>query len=235
MNSQNDNQANKGYQNTETFDKSPYVSQMEIILRGIVSAYNLMLLPEYELIENHEEKITGRLYVDFLDDDIFREKMNLGDYHFHPETPSYNENYKQIGYSDMKVRVTKKINGFMNTTKADYIIECKRLDGGLSLNREYLAEGIIRFITEKYTAKNKHNVSAMVGFLVKKFDIAKNIAKINQLAIDEKININSISPIAPFKISDSFTESYYSQHTTVSGKKAEIYHLMLDFSDKIKM
>ena len=82
MNSQNDNQVNKGYQSKETFDKSPYVPQMEIILRG-------------------------------------------------------------------------------------------------------------------------------VGFLVKKFNILANITKINQLAIDEKIQINSISPIVPHKISEQFTESYY--------------------------
>jgi hypothetical protein len=186
VNSQNGNQTYHGYQGTETFDKSPYIPQMKIILRGIISAYNLMLQPQYSSIENHEEKITGRLHVDFLDDDEFRENQNLGDYHFFPESPSYNEDYKQIGFSDIKVRVTKKINAF-NTTKADYIIECKRLDGGLPLNREYLTEGIMRFVEEKYTSKNKHNVSAMLGFVVKKINIVKNIAKINQLAIDEKM------------------------------------------------
>lgn len=234
MDSQNKNQSYQGYQSIKTFDKSHYIPQMEIILRAIIAAYNSMLRPEYSKIENHEEKITGRLHVDFLDDDEFRESMNLGDYHFFPETPSYNESYKQIGFSDIKVRVTKKISGFINTTKADYIIECKRLDGGLSLNREYLKEGIIRFVEEKYTAKNKHNISAMLGFIVKKISIMENIAKINQLAIDEKIRINTVSPIVSQQIDHSFINSYYSKHTTISGKEAEIYHLMLDFSSKMK-
>jgi hypothetical protein len=232
VNSQNGDQLHKDYQDKETFDKRHYIPQMEIILRGIISAYNLMMLPHYSMIENHEEKITGRLYIDFLDDDDFRGNLDFGDYHFFPETPSYNEEFKQIGYSDIRVRVTKKMNAF-NTTKADYIIECKRLDGGLSLNREYLKEGIMRFVDEKYTAQNKHNVSAMLGFVVRKIEILKNITKINQLAIDENIGINTISHLDFFQIDDVFKESYQSKHTTISNKEAKIYHLMLDFSDKI--
>ena len=72
----------------------------------------------------------------------FRENLNFEDYHFYPEVPSYDGNFIQRGYSDIRVRVVKKIQAF-KTTKADYIIECKRLDGGLPLNREYLKEGIM--------------------------------------------------------------------------------------------
>lgn len=233
MNSQNDNQVNKGYQSKETFDKSHYQSQMLPILRGIISAYHLVLKIDYAKIENLEDKITGRLLIDFLEEDDFRKEMALENYRFIPESATYDDEYNQIGYTDIRVLVNHKISGF-KTTKADYIIECKRLDGSKSLNKKYITNGIYRFVHELYTKSNIHKISAMLGFVVKKINNAENIAKINQLAIDEKIQINSISPIVPHKISEQFTESYYSRHTTVLGKKAEIYHLMLDFSDKIK-
>ena len=63
--------------------------------------------------------------------------------------------------------------------------------------------------------------------------IKDNISQINQIVIDEKIPINSIIPIIPHSFDSSFDSSYYSRHTTVSAKEAEIYHLMLDFSSKI--
>lgn len=232
MDSQNDSLQYYGYNHKETFDKSHYIPQMEIILRGIISAYQLILLENYSEVENLEDKITGRLLIDFLEDDNFREKMALQEYRFIPESASYDEDYNQKGYVDIRVIVDHKINGF-NTTKADYIIECKRLDGEKSLNKKYITNGISRFVNELYTKYNIHKVSAMLGFIVKKININDNISKINQLAIDEKIEINTLSPITVFKIDDSFEASYFSKHKTISGKDAEIYHLMLDFSSKI--
>ncbi len=233
MNSQNDEQIQGGYQDKENFDKSPYQSRILPILRGIITAYNSILSKDYSDIENLEDKITGRLLLDFLEDDDFRAKVELLEYRFVSEPATYDDDFNQTGYVDIKVMVNHKINGFY-TTKADYIIECKRLDGRKDLNRKYITNGICRFVNELYTKRNIHKVSAMLGFVVRKTEISEIIAQINQIAIDERIEVNAIQPLDLHPVSDSFDYSYRSIHKTVSGKEAEIYHLMLDFSSKIK-
>ena len=233
MDSQNGGQIHDGYQGKENFVKSPYQSQILPILRGIITAYNLILNHDYSNLENLEDKITGRLLIDFLEEDDFRNKMKLHDYRFVPESTTYDDDFNQIGYVDIRVLVNHKINGF-KTTSADYIVECKRLDGSKNLNRKYITNGICRFINELYTKRNIHKVSAMLGFVVRETNIDEIVKQINQIAIDEKIEINVVQSLISHHIVDSFDNSYYSKHTTISGKEAEIYHLMLDFSSKMK-
>ena len=140
------------------------------ILKGIIEAYRLIMDNNYSNIDNLEDKITGRILIDFLEEDRFRNELGLEDFRFIPEPATYDEDYNQVGYVDIRVLVNHKLNGF-NTTKADYIIECKRIDGGKDLNRKYITNGIYRFVNELYTKYNIHKVSAMLGFIVKKLDI----------------------------------------------------------------
>ncbi len=226
------NYPNQSYQGAENFDKSTYQSKILPILRGIIAAYQRMLGKDYSKIERLEDKITGRLLEDFLDEDDFRREMKLTDFDFSSESAVYDEAYKQKGYVDIRVRVNNRIDGF-NTTKADYIIECKLLDGGKDLNRKYLTNGICRFVEELYTDRFIHKVSAMLGFVISKMDILANTNKINQIAINEIIPIGAIQPITSHTIHDGFDYSFLSKHTSTKGRDIELYHLMLDFSSKI--
>jgi hypothetical protein len=221
----------RNYHNIGVFDKSTYKTPMIDILNGIIQAFGMMLSDTYSSIENAEDIITARLVEDFLENDLVQSSLSLMSYRFIPEPAAYNAQYLQIGYSDIRVIVTHRVGAF-DTTKADYIIECKRLDGKSGLNTKYVKEGICRFVEEKYTWKTVHKVSAMLGYIVVQSDIPKCVDNINR--IGKKSNIAGfIQPLGYFQIRQGFDFSYRSQHRTNSGKNADIFHVLFDLSSKI--
>jgi len=220
------------YRNGDLFDKNTYQSPMLSILNGIIKAFEMMLADEYQDIENNEDSITARLLEDFLDEDSMQTALDLKDYRFIPEPAAYNQQYRQVGYSDIRVIVTNRVGAF-DTTKADYIIECKRLDGGRTLNTQYVKEGICRFVEEKYTWKNVHKTSAMLGYIVSHTDIPTCIGSINQ--IGQKNNIAKfIEPLKPFSTRLGFDFSYRSEHNTIHGNTAVVFHVLFNLSSKVK-
>ncbi len=191
----------------------------EFILTQIHKCYKKMLI-DYEFIENNENKIKNRLYRDYLDNQLIIDDLKLNGYRFKTETGFVDENYNEIGYSD--IEVIDLISSLKNKDSF-YIIECKRIDGinsyyQSSLNNKYINDGIKRFIEEKYPTNNK--VNGMLGFVVKEIDIKENSTFFTDL--------NS------YKFIDDFEFSYRSNHTTKTNKKITLYHLMFDYSDKIK-
>jgi hypothetical protein len=219
------------YRNMSAFDKSTYKTPMIEILNGVIQALGMMLGDAYPPIDNNEDIITARLVEDFLEEDAIQSALSLKQYRFIPEPAAYNAQYHQIGYLDIRVIVTHRIGAF-DTTKADYIIECKRLDGKTHLNKEYVKEGICRFVEEKYTWKNVHKISAMLGYVITQTDIPNCVDAINQ--IGQKNNIaNFTQPLTYFQIRSGFDFSFRSEHQTNSGKTAEIYHVLFDLSSKI--
>lgn len=192
----------------------------EFILTQIYKCYQKMLV-DYAFIENNENKIKNRLYKDYLNNQDIRNSLGLNEYLFKTETAFISEDYDEKGYSDIEVIDLK---GSLTSTEAYYIIECKRLDDEnphykRSLNNKYIDEGINRFIDEKYPTHNK--VNGMLAFIVKRINIAENCK-----------HFSNLEKYAFIKDLD-FT--YKSNHTTKSGKKIELYHLMLDFSSKIEI
>ena len=220
-------------------DMTHYREALSNILGGIIEAYYLMLQPTYpNLPPNNEDLITARLYEDFLDDDNFRQQYNLNAYTFELE-PAATENYKQVGYKDLKVRVNNRLRGF-ESTKSAYVIECKRLDGKQAkkthtktLNRKYLEDGVKRFVDELYTKKNIHKQSAMLGYIIAPTDISQNVSHMNDL-INSMSDLQTIQLLEPLTILQSFQYAYSSKHTSVNANSVDIYHLMLDFSSKIE-
>lgn len=220
-----------GYRNVGVFDKTTYQTPMLGILNGIIQAFEMMLADRYPNIENHEDIITARLVEDFLEDDDMQIALALKTYRFVSEPAAYNQQYLQVGYSDIRVIMTHRVGAF-DTTRADYIIECKRLDGRDDLNRKYVKEGICRFVEEKYTWKNVHKTSAMLGYVVSATDIPACVEAINQ--IGQKDGIASFKePLTLFSIRPEFEFSYRSEHTTINSNTAEVFHVLFDLSSKI--
>lgn len=218
-------------ENTEKELVNPYQEELLTILIGIIEAYKLMLSKEYKIFENQEEIIRNMLYEDFLKSAKTREKLGLSLYKFIPEGAEIDsDNYKTKGYTDLKViNLIKAIE----SDNFEYIIECKRLDGGLNLNRKYITEGVMRFV-EEYKYPLHHHQYAMLGFIVETIQsfvsIDNNISEINQLVVKEDINVNFQQPIT--KIPSDFKYIYQSLHQSFKGNSIVILHLMLDYSSK---
>jgi len=174
--------------------------EFEKLLNSIYACYKEMLSNKINVPNNDENEIRDRLLFDYLNNNLLRVKFKLLDFLFDPEVPV------NSGRSDIKVQ-TK--DTFINTD-AYYIIECKRLDGYSTLNKEYIKNGINRFLSGKYPSH--YRINGMIGFLVRKIDIDKNIEKIGDF----------FNQIEKDKLYDS------------NHKDLKLYHLMMDFSKNIK-
>ncbi|WP_131726166.1 hypothetical protein [Chryseobacterium sp. Leaf405] len=178
------------------------------------------MLEDFDCIENNENKIKNRLYKDYLNNQIIRDQLGLNNFLFKTETAFIDDNYNERGYSDIEVIDLKKS---FYSTESSYIIECKRLNGKSPLNKSslynaYLKEGIDRFVDEKYPTY--YGVNGMLGFFVEKTDIEKQC--------------KFFTKFTEYKFISNFEFSYKSKHITKSGKNLTLYHMMLDFSNKIE-
>lgn len=219
--------------NASAFLESNYIiynEQFENILVQIIVCYNLMVGAK-TILPNNENKIRNELVNNYLMDNTIRAKINLTDYRFEREAPEKNDE----GRVDIKI-VSHK-DSFVDTD-AYYVIECKRLDnnnqnGKTGLNGEYISNGIARFTSEKkYRFYN--STAGMIGFVVSKIDIHKNVTFINNLLQNIFTEINTEKALTYKQIIPDFEYSYYSIHNIDNTSKT-IYHLMFDFSDNINL
>jgi hypothetical protein len=103
--------------------------------------------------------------------------------------------------------------------------------GSSGLNSEYIKEGVCRYISKKYTSY--FGVSGMIGLVVDSIDINKNIVFINELLIKSFKESNTTQGLEYYPVAPNFDYSYCSIHSIGHGEII-IYHLMLDFSKKLK-
>lgn len=205
--------------NNPAYIKGYIKENLHFILTQIFECYKRMLV-DYEYVENNENKIKNRLYRDYLNNQEVRNELGLNNFIFKTETGFVDENYDEVGYSDFEIIDLK--SSFYSTS-AFYVVECKRLDGKnpnnkASLCNLYLKNGINRFVIEKYPTN--FGVNGMIGFFIEKTDIQKQCKFFNDFK--------------KAAFSDSHENFYRSEHLTISKKHISLYHLMLDFSDKIK-
>ena len=174
------------------------------LMLNIYKCYELMI-EDNQLVPNLENNIRDMLLYEYLNNNEIRQKLNIDKFLFDPEVPE--KISKNSGRTDIKIQT---YDTFQNTDNY-YIIECKRLDGYSKLNKEYINNGINRFIKkeENYKYSSYNNINGMIGFVVKNIDIDKNIYKMGNFF--EIIELNKL---------------YHSNHLDL-----ELYHLMMDFSD----
>lgn len=209
------------------FNEVFYNAEFEEILSKIIVCYQLMLADNVTL-SNNENQIRDVLYLNYLNNDKVRKSIGLLDYYFDRET----QEDRTTGRTDLRI-ITP--NSFMET-EAYYIIECKRLDtsnpnGTTGLNGRYIEKGICRFVSQTYSAHYKTN--GLIGFIVEAMDINANVASLNNLLKANFTVANTVQELIYRGITTGFNFTYCSAHRTKKDRIL-LYHLMLDFSKKIK-
>ncbi|WP_138308520.1 MULTISPECIES: hypothetical protein [unclassified Clostridium] len=174
------------------------------------------------LLNNNEDKITNRLVENYLNKgSAFMRFILQSPESFVPDEDIYK------GRTDIKVVPQ---NWFMDINDY-YIIECKRIDGKAKLNKEYIINGIARFVISppKYSSFNKRNI--MFGYVVQDINIPNNTIEIERL---QKTMIDEVTSEGFILNNNSGAECYiYSCKYTVNTEWIELRHLFYDFSDCI--
>ena len=195
----------------------------------IVESCNL-LLEDYQhqrkQMPNHENKIRNILLEEYLDDDSQRTDFDMGDYRFFPETQEhYDGQGNYIGRADIRVMLKTDFE----KRNAYYLVECKRLDGSPNLNKEYVEEGVVRFVSRKYSAY--YGKGMMLGFVVKKMNISKNVQEIEDLQ-NTSTEPNTHGKFTALDIRTS--QEIYSCVYQLQWGVLELRHIFVDFSGVVK-
>lgn len=199
-------------------------AEFEKILSYVIIGYKHMLIDKVRLI-NDENSIRDVLLYSYLKKPAFKKKKDINDYLFDKELE------ENTGRIDIRVM---PVNPFVSD-EAYYIIECKRINskntsGKTGLNGEYIAEGVCRFVSQKYSCY--HQTNGMIGFVVDKLDINRNVISLNTLLSSQFPDAKTVKNISRKSIVNGFDFSYYSTHTGNTNELL-LYHLMFDFSDNI--
>lgn len=173
-------------------------------------------------LHNDEDKITNRLVENYLNKNYSNIRFILQS----PERFLPNEDrYK--GRTDIRAVSPN----WFSDSNAYYTIECKRIDGEPYLNREYIINGVARFVVGSplYPSHNKRNI--MFGYIVKDVDIPQNTIKIEELQnkLLDQVNTNG------FILDSNLGSEYYvySCQYQYETDCIELYHLFYDFADVV--
>lgn len=177
-----------------------YEIEFKNLMLSLYSCYEYMIADKVKVPHNNENRIRDILYGYVSQSKIRNEICNIYGFYLDKEVD------EKTGRVDLKI---KNINDFENFS-AYYIIECKRIDGKSTLNKEYVHNGINRFTTGYYSSY--YGVNGMIAFIVEKIDIDSNLKKIG----------GGFSMLETDKLYDS-------KHSTV-----KLFHLMMDFSSNCK-
>lgn len=180
-------------------------------------------------IPNDENIIRNVLLNDFLDEDEFREAHGMLDFRFEPECQ---ENYKDASYAyggRTDIKVTLQPDSFKKR-EAYYIIECKRLDGSMDLNKKYIDNGVNRFTAKKYSSYYGKNF--MIGFIVMKIDIKKNVSEIE--TYQNKSADESMHGKFEFIFEKDKIMGEYKCRYCYTNEQIELSHIFFNFANIIK-
>ena len=177
------------------------------------------------LLQNNEDAITNRLIAMYLNaqPDIFR---------YEPQSPEHydDETDRYIGRTDIRV-----ISGdYFRDEKAYHIVECKRIDGTVALNKKYITEGVERFFSPnpqpQYSSYYLQNI--MFGYVVQAIDIPENVDKIDKL---QGFLLKGAAASA-FMLKQNENAKYYVYtcgYVVSDIGQIELRHLFFDFSDVV--
>jgi len=142
---------------------------------------------------------------------------------------------KEIGHFTGLADIRVIGNDYFYDDQAYYIIECKRIDGTSSLNREYVKEGVSRFLypleNPKYPSYYRQNI--MFGFVVKVIDIPDNTEKIDKL---QATLLNEVKT-THFELKQSDNSQYFLFSCLYQSSyigQIELMHLFYNFADVIR-
>lgn len=215
------------------YKNEPYELEFQKILTGITACYKMMIKDNVSVPSNDEDRIRDILYYKYFNNDKVKNNSKLRYFIFDCEVAEYDTTGNLAGYLDFKISTQ---NRFIESS-AYYSIECKRLDnqnitGTSGLNAEYIKEGIMRFVINKYSTY--YGINGMIGFVVERIDIDGNITNINMLLKNHFYNSNTDISLTKTDFIENFSFQYYSMHRDNNDKNLKLYHLMFDFSSNIQ-
>lgn len=173
--------------------------------------------------ENHIRTIMLEKYMRNID---FCKGHQMSDYRFDLETPeNYDGNGDYIGRADIRIILKTDFTNY----NAYYLIECKRIDGTVDLNKKYVNQGVFRFTTQYYSSYYSKNI--MLGFVVKQVDLTNNSRKIEELqnSSDHEFMHGNFQLIVDNKYQKMYTCMYNTEFGTL-----ELRHIFTDISKVIK-
>jgi len=183
-------------------------------------------------IENNEIIIRDYLFSNYLNQDEIMERINFNNFRFFPEAPENYTNGKPCGRADLQVFSEKEFS----CRKKYFVIECKRIDGSLTLNRNYINEGIRRFVhpipNPKYSSFYKLN--GMIGFVVKEIDLNKNVETLNALLQSDYNDIDVVEYMKLLTKAGTPKGTYYSIHKLAYNETLMLYHTFLPCQSILK-
>lgn len=175
-------------------------------------------------LPHHENEIRNVLIEEYLRAN--KKSSNMDNFRFESEAP---ENYTSNSVYEGRVDIKIILKDDFENEKAYFIVECKRLDGTNNLNQKYVNEGIIRFISKKYSSH--YNQNFMLGFAVKNIDLIFNSTKIESIQ-NESPNVQLHGD---FKIIDTKSESAQIDCTYIeTDNRLVLRHIFVDISNAIK-
>lgn len=176
-------------------------------------------------IANNETTIRDHLFCNYLNNDEIMRSMDFDNFRFWAETPENYIDSKPQGRTDLQVF---SINEFSHRNRY-FIIECKRIDGNLTLNREYIDEGIRRFVGESPKYKSYYKMNCMLGFVVRCIDVANNVEKINGLLQTEYADIH----VQDYLHTGIVPNTYISSHNRKENELIVLTHVFVNCSSVI--
>jgi len=203
-----------------------FVSEFHKVLQLLIFSCEKMILKEKFDLTEWENFLRNILVEKYLRK--YKTNFQIDHLNFYSEVEEISENYQTGGFIDIHISNPMKITG-----KEDlfYAFECKRLDGYSVKNKEYINNGLYRFIDGKYS-KNM-SLAGMIGF-VQSFQKKGNM---NSLIVDIKNILNShkiiktTKNLMPYNINKKFKYSYFSQHRRKNKlSKIDLYHLFFNFN-----
>lgn len=198
------------------------------ILRLCILAHTKMYENEKDLDGKDEDKLRNIL-MKYMQDN--RGEFGLGKYNIDAESAENDElTYQTVGYCDLKITIPTN-DDWSNEPYKYFTIECKRLDGTTQKSNLYVAEGMHRFITEKYS-KNM-NIGGMIGFIEnnknKKSQSVNDIVKqINKQLVEKFLHQENEKLISNI-INENFFNSFESNHEIKHNNRTiKLTHLFFD-------
>lgn len=173
-------------------------------------------------IPNREPDICNYLFSNYLNNDAIVKTIGLDDFRFFSEVPENYVNNTPRGRADLQVF---NINDFRHRDRY-FIIECKRIDGNLTLNREYIDEGIRRFACDDPKYTSYYRINCMLGLVIRDMDILANAAVINTLLQTDYSDIHTVVYLSAGAIPQTFISS----HGLSDDSRIELLHAFSDCS-----
>ena len=191
--------------------KEPFrMTQLQGLMRDICNVY-LLICKAKKNVSNNENAIRDAI-CDYLQNDSYKNNHTDVVRCYHVDTEAREGEH---GRTDIRFLKVKDYEG----QQVYYTIECKRLDGGSHLCKEYVENGIRRFTTGKYPTYLGCN--AMLGFVVCAIDLGATVDLVNiHLNTPEYLSFKSTVMSSVVKLK--------SQHTTPYN--FVLYHLWTDFT-----